>query len=131
MNWAINYEEQRPQTIWYWLLALTLPILMAADIAEHSRTGPFLPEKQSYRSNLSDIVIESSGWREKKQETIDWRNPRSPEIKWRTEPRVTSQESTTRKRLQLFPAYRPGETSAFDFEEREDKSLIKIFEFGH
>lgn len=131
MNWAINYEEWDRQIRWYWPLVLALPILMAAGITEKSRTGSFLPEEQSYRSNLSDIVIESLGWREQKQEGLSWREPSPPPIGWRTEPRPSSQESTTRKKIELFPAYRPGETAAFNFETREDESLIKVFEFGY
>ena len=131
MNWALSPEERSLNTTWHWPLALILPLLIAAGIIEKSATRSSLPEEKSYRSDLSDIVTESSSWRRGNQDALGWReSPPSPADGWRTSPNPPSTTGSRRKKIELFPKYRSGDPAAFDFTTREEKGQIKVFEFG-
>jgi len=111
------------------LLAL-LPVLLAAGILEKSGTQISLPDEDAYRSPLSDHLLESNQWRIPQEEKQPWRLPPPPALGWRT-PQPSPSDSSSRKRtIELFPRYKSGNPSDFDLIEREEKPLIKIFEFG-
>ena len=127
---TLTPETISTQTIWSWPLVLTLPLLFAGAIIEKTASESSLADEQSYRSNLSDIVIESSEWRGEQQDGLGWRDP-SPANRWRTDPKPSSGAGSTKRRIELFPKYRPGDPAAFDHSTREEKGQIKVFEFGH
>ena len=132
MNWTLSSEVPSLQATWHWPLVLTLPLLIAAGIIEKTTNGSSLPEEQSYRSDLSDIVTESSSWRKGIQEGPGWRDSSpTPATGWRTNPEQQSRPGAKRKKIELFPKYRSGDPAAFDFSTREEKGQIKVFEFGH
>ena len=132
MNWAFSFDVRSLQTTWQWPLVLTLPLLIAAGIIEKNTTSSSLPEEQSYRSDLSDMVTESSSWRKGRQDNAGWRESSpSPATGWRTNPKQEATSGSTRKRIELFPKYRSGDPAAFDFSTREERGQIKVFEFGH
>ena len=112
-----------------WCLTFTIPMILAAGILEKSRTNAVLPEVESYRSNLSDTIIESSEWRNPQEAEIDWREP-LPLPGWRTSPTLESRAPTPRRKIELFPRYKPGNPQDFDYLQGEEKPLIKVFEFG-
>jgi hypothetical protein len=51
-------------------------------------------------------------------------------VGWRTPQPSQSQTSSSKRTIELFPRYEPGKQSDFDYIEREEKPLIKLFEFG-
>ena len=113
-----------------WCITLAIPMLLAAGILEKSRTSTVLPEKESYRSNLSDMILESSEWRSPKETEIDWREPPPPLPVWRIPSSLESSATTPRGKVELFPRYKPGNPADFDYLQREEKPQIKVFEFG-
>ncbi len=125
------FSDEHNSTVNLWCLLLAIPILLAAGILERSGNLPVLPKEESYRSNFSDTILESSDWRKKPQApTMQWRKSTRPALSWRTPQKPQSSPSTSRRRIELFPKYRPGMTSDFDYITREEKPLIKVFEFG-
>ena len=132
MNWALSADVRSVQATWHWSLVLTLPLLIAAGIIEKTTTSSSLPEEQSYRSDLSDIVTESSSWRKGIQDGPSWRDSSpTPATGWRTNPEQQATPGSKRKKIELFPKYRSGDPAAFDHSSREEKGQIKVFEFGH
>ncbi len=123
-------KDEAPTSIHLWFLALVLPILLAAGVLDRSGKDITLPSEESYRSSFSDTILDSSTWRKPKPPDIQWREPTRPSLGWRTPPRTESSTTTTRRRIELFPQYQPGRDSDFDHITREDKPLIKVFEFG-
>ena len=111
------------------LLAL-VPVLLAAGILEKSGTQISLPDDDAYRSPLSDNLLESNQWRIPQEEKRDWRLPPTPPVGWRTPQPSPSDSSSSKRTIELFPRYKSGNPSDFDLIEREEKPLIKIFEFG-
>ena len=131
MNWALSFEGRSLQATWHWPLVLILPLLLAAGIIEKTTTSSSLPEEKSYRSDLSDIVTESSTWRKGRQDDAGWRESSpTPATGWRTNPKQQGTPRSTKKRIEIFPKYRSGDPAAFDFSTREEKGQIKVFEFG-
>ncbi len=122
--------DERVASTSHWLLMLTIPIVLAAGVLEQSGNHLVLPEEDSYRSNFTDTIFESSEWRKPPAPELPWREPPRPEIGWRTPPNSTSSPTTSRRRIELFPRYQPGRTTDFDPITREEKPLIKLFEFG-
>jgi len=111
-------------------LLVLLPALLAAGILEKSSPHISLPDEDAYRSPLSDNLLESNQWRIPQEEKRDWRLPPPPPVGWRTPQPSQSETSSSKRTIELFPRYQSGNPSDFDFIEREEKPLIKIFEFG-
>lgn len=110
-------------------LLILLPALLAAGM-EKSPKDIALPETESYRTPFSDTILESNRWRAPQEEERDWRLPPPPPVVWRTPETSQSDISSSPRTIELFPRYRPGKQSDFDYVEREEKPLIKMFEFG-
>ena len=111
-------------------LMLAIPMLLAAGMLERSGNHTVLPEEQSYRSNFSDTVLDSAEWRKSPVPKLRWREPSQPSLGWRSPPTTQSSSSSSPRGIKLFPRYRPGRTTDFDPITREEKPLIKLFEFG-
>jgi hypothetical protein len=112
------------------LLAI-LPMILAANILEKSTNLHSLPEEEAYRSPLSETILKSNPWRaSKKPEALDWRLPSQPQVGWRTPQSSQSDISSSNRTIEIFPRYQSGKPSDYDFIEREEKPLIKMFEFG-
>ena len=130
---SFHRQELNPaEAFWIITLVALLPALIAADILEKSPSYGSLPESDAYRSPLADKLLESNKWRTPKQdEPRDWRlPPPPPPLGWRSEPSPSLESSKSKKNLELFPRYQPGNQFSYDHIEREDKPQIKIFEFG-
>jgi len=112
------------------LLLALLPVLLAAGVLEKSGAQISLPDEDTYRSPLSDNLLESNQWRIPQEEKQDWRLPPPPPVGWRTPQHSQSDTSSSKRTIELFPRYQPGNPSDYDLIEREEKPLIKIFEFG-
>lgn len=126
MTATLQADRNIPDAFWKWALLAIVPVILAAGAME--APGLALPDKQSYRTPLSDALIESSEWRTPAQPEADWRQPRSPSLDWRTE--TPPQPSRSKKPRRLFPHYQPGNPFDYDPIEREEKPQIKVFEFG-
>ena len=113
-----------------WIMTLAIPILLAAGAIEQSRNHITLPEEESYRSDFSETILESTDWRKPPPPTVPWRETPQPKLEWRTPQGPQPPTSPSRNRIELFPEYRPGRATDFDHITREEKPLIKIFEFG-
>jgi hypothetical protein len=111
-------------------LLILLPALLAAGMMEKSGTQISLPDEDSYRSPLSDNLFESNRWRAPQEEERDWRLPAPPPVGWRTPQPSQTETSSSKRTIELFPRYQPGKQSDYDHIEREEKPLIKMFEFG-
>jgi hypothetical protein len=111
-------------------LLILLPAVLAAGMIEKSATGNSLPEPESYRTPFSDTIFESNRWRAPQKEERDWRLPPPPPVGWRTPETSQSETSSSKRTIELFPRYQPSKQSDFDYIEREEKPLIKMFEFG-
>ena len=124
-NWDL------PETFWRWALLAIIPIILAAGAMEPSSPGLILPDKQSYRTPLSDALIESSQWRVPEEPETNWRQPSRPSsLGWRTKPSPPRESSRSSKKIDLFPRYQSGNPNDFDHINREEKPQIKVFEFG-
>ena len=130
MTIAFQPESNIPNAIWRWALLAMVPAILAAGAIEKLAPDLELPDKQSYRTPLSDAVFESSEWRTPIQPEADWRTPPSPSLGWRTEPTTPSTQPRSKRKLNLFPKYQPGNPMDFDHINREEKPQIKVFEFG-
>ena len=119
-----------PDAFWRGMLLALLPAVVAAGAIEKSRPSFVLPDEQSYRTPLSDALINSSDWRTPEQPETTWRQPPSPALDWRTEPTSPSAPSQPRNSIDLFPRYQSGSPNDFDHINREEKPQIKVFEFG-
>jgi hypothetical protein len=112
------------------VLLVLLPALLAAGLREPSATDPALPESESYRTPIPDTIFETNRWRVPQQAERDWRLPPPPPVGWRTPQQSQSESSSSTRTIDIFPRYQPGKPSDFDMIEREEKPLIKMFEFG-
>jgi hypothetical protein len=113
------------------ILFAILPVLLAADLLDKSIHLPSIPEEDAFRSPLSENVLKSNPWRApKKQEERDWRLPPPPPVGWRTPSSSQFDSSSSQATIDLFPRYQSGKPSDYDMIEREEKPLIKMFEFG-
>lgn len=130
MTTTFQPEWDIPDAFWRWVLLAIVPVILAAGAIEKSAPGLVLPDEQSYRTPLSDALIDSSDWRTPAQPETNWRQPRSPALGWRTEPSPQLEQSRSRKKIDLFPRYQSGNPSDFDHINREEKPQIKVFEFG-
>ena len=112
-------------------LLILLPALLAAGMMEKSAKDNALPEPESYRTPFSDTIFESNRWRTPQEEKRDWRlPPPPPPVGWRTPETSQSETFSSQRTIELFPRYQPGKQSDFDHIQREEKPLIKMFEFG-
>lgn len=112
-------------------LLLLLPALLAAAELEKSGTHLSLPDEGSYRSPLSEKLLESNNWRIPQEEKQEWRlPPPAPSLDWRAPQETESETSSSRRTIELFPRYKSGKPSDYDMIEHEEKPLIKMFEFG-
>jgi len=112
-------------------LLILLPALLAAAALEKSGTHMSLPDEDAYRSPLSETLLESNRWRIPKEEKRDWRlPPPPPPVGWRTPESSQSETSSSTRSIELFPRYEPGKQSNYDPIDREERPLIKMFEFG-
>ncbi len=113
------------------MLLLFLPALLAAAALEKSGTHLSLPDEGSYRSPLSENLLESNNWRIPQEKKQDWRlPPPAPSLGWRTPQATESETSPSQRTIELFPRYKSGKPSDYDMIEHEEKPLIKMFEFG-
>lgn len=119
-----------PHSFWLWPLLAVLPLIIAAGIIENPGGSLGLPEEGAYRSPLSDALLGSSRWRVPQQNQQGWREQPPSPVGWRTAPQPLPETPSSRPPLELFPKYIPGITSDYDFISREEKPLIKVFEFG-
>ena len=110
-------------------LLLVVPLLLAGELIKHPPSSSSLPDSKSYRGKHSDIVIDSSNWREPSAESSPWRQPPSPQLEWRTPSSEKGTDSSKDKKIKLFPKYQPRDPANFDFTNREDRSLMKVLEF--
>jgi hypothetical protein len=111
-------------------LVLVLQALLAAGLMEKSLMDRTLPEVDSYRSPLPDTIFKSNPWRSPPIEKRDWRLPPPPPLGWRTAPSSESDISSPTRIFDIFPRYQSGSPFNYDLIEREEKPLIKMFEFG-
>jgi len=112
-------------------MLILFPALLAAGMMEKSATDSALPEAESYRTPFSDTILESNRWRAPQEEKRDWRlPPPPPPVGWRTPESSQSKTSSSTRSIELFPRYQAGKKSDYDPIEREEKPLIKMFEFG-
>jgi len=111
-------------------LLILLPTLLAAGLLDKSGPHLSLPDENAYRSPLSENLLESNQWRIPQKEKPAWRIPATPPLSWRTPQAPESNTPTSTPTIELFPRYQPGNPSDFDYIKREEKPLIKIFEFG-
>ena len=130
MTTTLQPEWEIPGLFWVWAILALLPAIMAAGVLEKSSTSMTLPEEKTYRSNLSDTIMESSNWRIPHQEDSGWRKPSPPSVGWRTQPTPESNVSSSQRNRNLFPRYKSGNPTDFDYINREEKPQIKVFEFG-
>jgi hypothetical protein len=122
--WLSKYDWYRAAIV------MLIPVLLAAGMKEPSATDPALPEAESFRTPLPDTIFESNRWRAPQPEKRDWRLPPPPPKGWRTPPSSPSEPSSSRRTIEIFPRYKSGNPSDFDMTDREEKPLIKLFEFG-
>ncbi len=128
---AISRPEWNiPSEFWQWALLAVIPLILAAGARENFAPSFVLPDEQSYRTPLLDSILESSDWRSPTQLKPDWRQPQSPASGWRTESTHESEPFRSRKKIDLFPRYQPGNPTDFDHINRDEKPQIKVFEFG-
>lgn len=122
---------QPAHPVWLMGVLILLPALLAAGTIENPLNHSSLPDEDSYRSPLSETLLESNRWRIPQEEKRDWRLPSPPPQRgWRT-PETTKPSTTPSTRtIEIFPRYQPGNPADFDFIEREEKPLIRMFEFG-
>lgn len=127
----IHGKEQPVPFVWLVGSLILLPALLAAAALEQSMSHLSLPDEDSYRSPLSKNLLESNRWRIPQEEKRDWRLPAPPPpLGWRTPQSSQSDTSASKRTLDLFPEYRSGNPTNYDMIEREEKPLIKMFEFG-
>ncbi len=128
MNLAVPHSFD-VHTVFRWSpLFFTLPFLLAAGLSEPTQQGS-LPDAGAYRTPLSDSLIESTKWREPQNPEQTWRAAPPPSLHWRT-PAPPQKSSSSKRTIELFPKYRPGNPTDFDYTTREEKPQIKVFEFG-
>ena len=130
MIMTFQTEWNIQDTIWRWALLAMVPAILAAGAIEKLKPDLVLPDEQSYRTPLSDAVIESSEWRTPEQPEAAWRQRPSPSVGWRTESPPPDKSFRSKKTINLFPGYQPGNPNDFDHINREEKPQIKVFEFG-
>ena len=131
MNGALPHQPGILPITWFWVLALTIPIILAGGLAEKYGRDPSLPDSGSYRSSQSDMVIESSSWRNEGADYNQWRQPPPPRPnKWRSEPPPPAPTGSTGKSRELFPKYEPGDPAFYNHQTREQEGQVKVFEFG-
>ena len=130
MTTTCQSEWNMPDTVWKWALLAMVPAILAAGAIEKLSPNVVLPDEQSYRTPLSEALFESSEWRTPEQPEDTWRQPASPSIGWRTESPSHTPRSRSKKTINLFPRYKPGNPNDFDHINREEKPQIKVFEFG-
>jgi hypothetical protein len=124
-------ERQPPTSLGLMGVLLLLPVILAAAALEKSGTHLSLPDEDSYRSPLSENLLESNRWRIPQEEKRDWRlPPPPPPVGWRTPQTPESEASSSQRTIELFPRYKSGKPSDYDMIEHEEKPLIKMFEFG-
>ncbi|HBP87415.1 MAG TPA: hypothetical protein PKK23_00215 [Nitrospirales bacterium] len=112
-------------------ILILLPGLLAAAALEKSGTHLSLPDEDSYRSPLSENLLESNNWRIPQEKKRDWRlPPPPPPLGWRTPQPAESESSSSQRTIELFPRFKSGKPSDYDMIEHEEKPLIKMFEFG-
>ena len=129
MTATLQADWDIPDAFWKWALLAIVPAILAAGAMEPSASSVALPDEQSYKTPLSDALFESSEWRKPAQpDEVDWRQPRSSSLGWRTE--TPPQPSQSQKKIHLFPRHQPGNPFDYDHIDREEKPLIKVFEFG-
>jgi len=113
-----------------WPLLTVLPLIIAAGTLEDldGRQGPL--GEGAYGSLPSDPPLASSLWRAPQQDQNRWRESPPSLAGWRTAPRPQPETASSKRPRELFPRYTPGKTSDYDFVSREEKPLIKVFDFG-
>lgn len=133
MTAAVLSQGNGQPTFSFWVASVLflLPALLAAGTLENPLNHSSLPDEDSYRSPLSETLLESNRWRIPQEEKRDWRlPPPPPPVGWRTPGSSTSDTGAAKRTIEIFPRYQPGKPSDFDMIEREEKPLIRMFEFG-
>ncbi|MGD9849723.1 MAG: hypothetical protein AB7T38_00515 [Nitrospirales bacterium] len=124
-------NSQPALPVWLVGILVLLPAILAAGSLENPLKHSSLPDEDSYRSPLSETLLESNRWRVPQEEKRDWRlPPPPPPLGWRTPETVKPDTAPSTRTIEIFPRYQPGKPSDFDFIEREEKPLIRMFEFG-
>jgi hypothetical protein len=131
MSYALSPQAWNPPTLWYWPLALTLPIFLAAGMAQKSTISPSLPDESSYRSSQSDMAIESSTWRSEGADYESWREPPPPaSSSWRSKSSRPNNAGSSQRQTESLPKYEPGDPAFYNHQTGEQEDQIKVFEFG-
>ena len=131
MSFALPYQCWNPVTLGYWILALTLLMALATGMTKKSSLSPSLPDQGSYRSNQSEMAIESSRWRSEATDYNTWRDPPPPASSdWRSKSRRSSASEPSRQESGYYPEYKPGNPAFYNHSTREQEDQIKVFEFG-
>jgi hypothetical protein len=130
MTTVVQEDFRTTYSFWLWPLLTVLPLIIAAGMLENpeGRQGPL--GEGAYRSLLSDSPLGSSLWRAPQQDQNRWRETPPPPVGWRAAPQPLPENGSSNRPLELFPRYTPGKTSDYDFISREEKPLIKVFDFG-
>lgn len=129
MTTVVQEDFRMAYSFRLWALLTVLPLIIAAGILENSegRQGPL--GEGAYRSLPSDAPLGSSPWRAPQQDQNRWREPPPPPVGWRAAPRPQSETASSKQSREFFPRYTPGKTSDYDVISREERPLIKVFDF--
>jgi len=125
-------DEQRTRSSgWLGPLTLSIPLLLGAGLLEQSTHGPVLPPHETYRSPLSETILENSGdWRQSySQGESGWRKPKDSESNWRNNSPQTMQGPPTPGHVQVLPQYQYEKGTAFDFTKEKARDEIKSLGF--
>jgi len=116
-------------SFWLWPLLSVLPLIIAAGALENSegRQGPI--GEGAYGPPFPNAPLESALWRAAQPDQNRWREPAPPPIGWRAASQPRPETDASKRPREWFPRYTPGKTSDYDFIAREEKPLIKVFDF--
>ena len=130
MTVVVQADFRTTPSFWLWPFLAVLPLIIAAGALESTegRQGPM--GQGAYRSPLSESPLDSALWRSSQPDQNRWREPPPPPVGWRAAPPPRPGTDSSKRPLELFPKYTPGKTSDYDFIAREEKPLIKVFDFG-
>ena len=96
--------------VWLVGVFLLLPALLAAGTLENPLNHSSIPDENSYRSPLSETLLESNSWRIPQEEKQDWRLPPPLRLPWVGAPlkHPNPKHPTKNVRLNCFPDTNPA-----------------------